>query len=130
MSSVTPFTPLILIHVAAALGALLLGGLTLFLRKGTRLHKMFGRTWVILMMITAAVSFGIRSSGSFSPIHILSVITLISVTAALFAAAKGRISAHRRGMTAVYVSLVIAGVFTLLPGRRLGYLVWHAVGLV
>jgi uncharacterized membrane protein len=130
MSSITAFTPLILVHVAAACGALLLGGLTLFLRKGTKLHKMFGRTWVVLMLVTALVSFGIQRSGHFSAVHVLSVITLVSVSAALFAAAKGRISAHRRGMTAVYVSLVVAGIFTLLPGRRLGYLVWHAVGLV
>lgn len=130
MSPSLEFTPLILIHVAAAIGALLLGGLTLLLRKGTRLHKLFGRSWVVLMLTTALVSFGIQRSGHFSVIHILSVITLAGISSAVFAAMKGRISAHRRGMTAVYVSLVIAGIFTLLPDRRLGYLVWHAVGLV
>jgi hypothetical protein len=33
-------------------------------------------------------------------------------------------------MTGAYAGLVIAGVFTLLPDRRLGYLVWHALDLI
>lgn len=124
------FTPVIIAHIAAAGGALVFGALTLTLRKGTRTHKLFGRIWVALMVITALVSFGIRANGSFSWIHILSVVTLVSLAASIFAAIHGNIRAHRRGMMAVYSSLVIAGVFTLLPYRRLGSIVWGAVGLV
>ncbi|NEX60510.1 DUF2306 domain-containing protein [Noviherbaspirillum sp. 17J57-3] len=129
MQASLAFTPLILIHVAAAGGALVLGGLTLALRKGTAMHKLFGRLWVVLMLVAALVSFGIQRSGHFSAIHVLSVITIVSVSAAIVAAARGRISAHRRGMTAVYASLVVAAIFTLLPGRRLGDLLWNAVVL-
>ena len=124
------FTPIILVHLVTAVGALLFGGIALAAKKGSRLHKLAGRIWVMLMLTTALVSFGIRIHGSFSVIHILSVVTLLSVTAGLYAAARGRISAHRRGMRGAYVGLVIAGVFTLLPGRRLGDLLWNAVGFV
>ncbi len=123
------FTPVILIHTAAALLALLLGGATLAMQKGTRRHKILGRTWVVAMLVTATVSFWIKRSGDFSPIHILSVATLVGLGLSIYAIMHGKITAHRRGMLAVYVSLAIAGIFTLLPQRRLGYLVWHAAGL-
>ncbi|HEY8609106.1 MAG TPA: DUF2306 domain-containing protein [Noviherbaspirillum sp.] len=124
------FTPVILIHVATAGLALVLGGIALAARKGSTLHRIAGRTWVVLMLTTALVSFGIRSHGHFSAIHILSVVTLVAVTAAIVAAARGRIMAHRRGMTGAYAGLVIAGIFALLPDRRLGALLWNAAGLI
>lgn len=123
------FTPVIVAHIATAGAALVLGGIALASPKGTLRHKILGRLWVGLMLATALISFGIQTRGHFSAIHILSVITLIGVSAAVFAAARGRIRQHRRGMLATYISLVIAGAFTLLPGRLLGQLVWTTVGL-
>lgn len=38
-----PFTPIILLHLLAALGALAIGGITLMLKKGTPLHRLAGR---------------------------------------------------------------------------------------
>jgi len=124
------FTPLILIHLVTAVGALVFGGITFATRKGTPLHKTMGRIWVVLMIVTALVSFGIQKHGHFSPIHILSVVTLVSVSASVFAAMHGRVSAHRRGMTGAYIGLALAGAFTLLPGRLLGNLLWNAVGVI
>lgn len=124
------FTPVILAHTVAALGALALGGATLLMKKGTRVHRLFGRAWVMLMLTAAVVSFWIRQSGGFSPIHLLSVVTVVGLGMSIHAVMRGNISAHRRGMTATYISLLVAGIFTLLPQRRLGYLVWHSVGLI
>jgi len=124
------FTPVILIHVLAASGAVAAGGLVLALKKGTTLHRVLGRTWVALMLVTALGSFAIQSRGHLSWIHLLSVLTLAGLGGSIFAVARGRIQAHRRGMRFTYIGLVIAGIFTLMPGRRLGYLVWHGVGLV
>jgi uncharacterized membrane protein len=123
------FTPIILTHVLAATGALLIGGLALLVKKGSTAHRIFGHLWVVLIVLAALVSFGIQRSGHFSAIHLLSVLMLVAVTASVYAAAKGRIQAHRRGMRGAYVSLAIAGLFTLLPGRRMGDLVWNAIGL-
>ncbi|HZW23185.1 DUF2306 domain-containing protein [Noviherbaspirillum sp.] len=121
------FTPLIIAHIAAAGGALAFGAATLLMRKGTRAHKLFGRTWVVLMAATSLVSFGIRSNGAFSWIHLLSVVVLAALAASIYAVLKGNVRAHRRGMTYTYIGLVIAGAFTLLPGRRLGDLLWTAL---
>lgn len=124
------FTPLIITHIVTATAALVFGGITLAMRKGTQAHRLFGRLWVVLMAATALVSFGIQRNGHFSVIHLLSAGTLIGLTASIYAVMHGRIHAHRRGMTATYVGLAIAGAFTLLPQRRLGNLLWSAVGLI
>ncbi|WP_334190054.1 DUF2306 domain-containing protein, partial [Noviherbaspirillum sp.] len=115
---------------AVLLAAVALGGATLLMKKGTRLHRLFGRTWVALMLGAAIISFWIRRNGDFSPIHLLSIAVIVGVSMAIYAVMRGNIRAHRRGMMATYISLVIAGAFTLLPQRRLGYLVWHSVGLI
>ena len=39
---------------------------------------------------------------------------------------RGNITAHRKTMRGAYIgSCLIAGLFTLLPGRYMGQLVWH-----
>ena len=121
------FTPVIIAHIATAAGALVFGAVTLGMRKGTPAHKFAGRIWVALMAATALVSFGIRSNGSFSWIHLLSIWTLIALAASIYAILRGNVRAHRKGMTSAYAGLVIAGVFTLLPGRRLGQLLWSVI---
>jgi uncharacterized membrane protein len=124
------FTPVILIHVLAASGAIVAGGLALALKKGTTLHRILGRTWVALMLVTALGSFAIQSRGHLFWIHLLSVLALAGLGGSIYAVARGRIQAHRRGMRFTYIGLVTAGIFTLLPSRRFGYLVWHDIGLI
>lgn len=124
------FTPIVLVHILAAGAAIIIGGVTLALRKGTPLHRLLGRLWVLLMLIAVLVSFGIRSNGHFSWIHLLSVGTLLALGASIMAVVSGHIRAHQYGMRYIYIGLVIAGSFTLLPYRRLGHLVWSSVGLI
>jgi uncharacterized membrane protein len=123
-------TPIVLTHAIAAGSAVVVGGTALAARKGTSQHRLLGRTWVVLMLIAVITSFAIKTHGHYSWIHILSIVALTSLAASIFAVVRGNIRAHQRGMRGLYVSLVVAGIFTLLPGRQLGYLVWHAVGLV
>ena len=125
------FTPAIAAHVAAALAALALGAVMFAARKGTLLHRASGRAWVALMLAVAVSSFWIRSSGSFSWIHILSVLVPLLLGAGVWLAATRRVSAHRRMMLGVYTgALVITGAFTLLPHRLLGQLLWSSLGLI
>lgn len=124
------FTPVILTHLVAALAALVLGAWVLGRRKGTALHRTLGRVWVGLMLVTAISSFWIRASGSFSWIHGLSVFTLFALVGAIWFVRTGRIAQHRRTMLGIYGGgLVVAGLFTLLPQRLLGRLLWGALGL-
>lgn len=114
-------SPAIQIHALAAIAAFLLGALTLFRRKGDRLHRLGGRIWVALMVVVALSSFFIREIrmiGEFSPIHLLSVVTLVSLVYGVREAQQHRIAAHRYTMQSIYFgALIIAGLFTLLPGR-------------
>ena len=109
------------LHAFAALAAALLGALQLWWPKGTRNHRMLGYIWVGLMVFVAASGFFIhvlRLFGPFSPIHLLSAVTLVSLWYAVRAARLGKIGQHRRIMVALFwMALVLTGAFTFLPGR-------------
>ena len=122
------FTPIILIHVAAASAALALGTYVMANRKGTSRHRLVGRVWVALMLLTALSSFGIRTTGSFSWIHLLSLWILMSMVFAVRSIREGDVVRHVRWMRGSYAGLVVAAVFTLLPYRMLGALARHAAG--
>ena len=113
-------------HAFTALAALAMGGAQLALPKGTTRHRVMGYAWAALMLVIALSSFWIqqiRLIGPFSPIHILSIIVLITVPLAVWHAHRHRVAKHRRVMISLYVfALIGAGVFTLLPGR-----IMHAV---
>ncbi len=109
------------LHAYSAILAFLLGGFVLFRPKGTAAHRLAGRLWAGLMLVTAGSSFFIHISqifGIWSPIHLLSVATLWFLVQGVRAARAGRIVEHRRVMQSLYLgALVLAGFFTFMPGR-------------
>ncbi len=112
--------PVIQLHVAGAMVAFVIGCVLLAGVKGTGLHKRLGWTWVIAMTLTAVSSLFIKviHPGHFSLIHLLSGWTLIALPMGIFAIKRGKVAAHRRTMTGMFVGgLLIAGLFTFLPGR-------------
>ena len=113
-------------HALLALLAILLGGLQLSRVKGTPQHRILGWIWVALMAYVATSSFlisEIKMWGAYSPIHLLSAWTLISLVMAIFHARRGNIRQHKIWMVLLYVlALLVTGLFTLWPGR-----VMHAV---
>jgi uncharacterized membrane protein len=120
--------PVIQFHTFLAILAFVLGLSQLVMRKGGKRHRAVGYVWSVSMMVVAFSSFfihTIRMVGPFSPIHILSIITLIAVPRAILAARRGDYAAHRRGMTIVFwLALVGAGAFTFLPERIMGQVVF------
>jgi uncharacterized membrane protein len=114
--------PLIVqVHAFAAMAAFALGIVQLVGPKGTLPHRALGYAWVGLMLLVAASSFAIHGTGrwgGFSAIHLLSVMVLVLVPLALLAARRHHVGTHRWAMIALFAgALVIAGGFTLLPGR-------------
>lgn len=109
------------IHVAAVVPAAVLGPYVLSGRKGTPLHRLLGRIWVLLMAISALSSFFIHELDvfhGFSPIHLLSIFVLVSLWRAVCAARAGNIRAHKAIVLSTYIGgIVIAGGFTLMPYR-------------
>jgi uncharacterized membrane protein len=114
------------LHAFAAMMAFALGVVQLSAPKGTLPHRTAGWIWVALMVLVGASSFWVhelRLWGPWSPIHLLSIFTLLTLPLAVWAAHRHAVDHHRRAMTAIFFgALVIAGLFTLVPGR-----VMHAV---
>lgn len=112
------------VHVYAALLAVALLPITLFRRRRDRVHKIAGYVWVLAMLTTALSSFwinGIRMVGPFSPIHLLSAMTLVNVVWSIIEVRRGNIAAHQTILRATaFWALGVAGMFTLLPGRLMG----------
>ena len=120
-------------HALAALAAIFLGGLQLYLRKGGRWHRWLGRTWISLMLAIAVSSLfihEIRLWGDYSPIHLLSLLTIISCVLGIYYARTGNIKRHQWCMQSLYLfALIITGLFT--PVAREGYasgIVWLGLG--
>jgi uncharacterized membrane protein len=128
-------TPLITIHMASALAAIAIGPVAIWARKGAvlrpKLHRAFGYAWVTLMLATAFSALFIRDYQlpnivGYTPIHLFVPFTLVSIFQAFRALAQGDIAKHRKSMVGTYIgACMVAGGFTLLPGRYLGNLVWH-----
>lgn len=132
-------TPIIAVHMTAALGAVVTGPVALWARKGAvqrpKLHRAFGYAWVTLMLVAALSAIFIRdfrlpNIAGYTPIHLLVPVTLFSLFGAFWFLAKGNLNGHRRVMQRLYIgACVVAGSFTLLPQRFLGQLVWGSLGL-
>ena|SRR5579872_6332830 len=118
--------PAIPLHAFAAMGAFVLGLVQFAAPKGTLPHRTLGWIWVALMATVAISSFWIhqlRLLGPFSPIHLLSIFTLTMLPLAVWKAHSHQVPAHRRAMILLFAgALVVAGMFTVLPGR-----IMHAV---
>ena len=108
-------------HAFAALGAFVLGAVQLARVKGTTQHRALGYTWAALMLVVAASSFWvheIRSWGPWSPIHLLSIFTLVMLPLGIWQAHRHSVQRHRQAMTGLFCgALLVAGLFTLMPGR-------------
>lgn len=114
-------SPAIQIHMAAAIGSLVLGAAMLWRRKGGAVHRLNGRVWVILMAITALSGLFIhelRMWGAWSPIHLLSLAVPVFLVLGVHAARTRNLVRHRVMMRNTYAGgMLVAGGFTFLPGR-------------
>jgi uncharacterized membrane protein len=118
--------PAIPLHAFAAMTAFVLGVVQLAGPKGTLPHRTLGWIWVVLMLAVALSSFCIHEIhlwGPWSPIHLLSIFTLGMLPLGVWMAHRHHVAAHRGIMIGLFSgALVVAGLFTLLPGR-----IMHAV---
>lgn len=115
-------TTIVVIHLAAAIAAVMLGIAILMARRGTPRHRWMGRTWAVTMAATALSSFGIRelNPGHLSWLHALAAWVLVSLVLAIAAIRRGNVATHRRSMVGLYVGLIVAGVAAVaVPGRVL-----------
>jgi uncharacterized membrane protein len=118
--------PVIQIHALAAIAAFAIGVVQLVAPKGTIPHRLVGWSWATLMLTVAVSSLfihTIRMWGPWSPIHLLSLLVLVTLPLAVLHARRHDVRRHRQAMLTLFTgALVIAGAFTFLPGR-----IMHAV---
>lgn len=109
------------VHLATVIPALPLGAWLLWRqRKGDIAHRIGGRIWAMMMLVTAIDSFWIRTiTGSIGPIHLFSLLVLVQVPRAIWFAKTGQIECHLKTMRGVYFGLIAAGFFAMAPGRTL-----------
>ncbi|WP_343722739.1 DUF2306 domain-containing protein [Herbaspirillum seropedicae] len=126
--------PVIVVHLAAALAALLIGPFALWTRLAApvrpRWHRALGYGWFTCMVAVVLSAVFIRSHdlpniAGYTPLHLLVPVTSFLLYRGLAAVMRGDIAAHRRTMQRVYIgACLVAGSFTLLPQRYLGQLLW------
>ena len=114
-------------HATLALLAVPLGLYIFLTKKGTKQHKMLGRIWVTFLIIVSLTAIFIQTinPGQYSWIHLLIPFTLVSLIYSIWNIKKYKKTkiqrykySHMYSMIGVYVgALLIAGAFTLMPGR-------------
>ncbi len=114
------------LHLITVVPCFIIGTLLLIIKKGTPIHKGFGRVYMVLMLFTACVTLfmpadvGPQFLNHFGWIHSFSFLTIYTVPTAYLAIKKGNVKAHKRKMILLYFgAIIIAGGFTFVPGRYL-----------
>ncbi len=116
--------PMVLAHTVSAFGALG-SGIVMWMRpKGTMSHKILGRVFVVLMLMTAFTALFIRqiNDGSFSWIHLFVPLTFFSCWELVHHIRKGNLKKHTHAVRGLFFgALMIPGLLSFLPGRMM----WH-----
>ncbi|NJR20422.1 MAG: DUF2306 domain-containing protein [Hyphomonadaceae bacterium] len=112
------------VHLAAVMVCLPLGAYVLFTTKGTSQHKQLGRVWVAAMLTTCISALFIKSFspliGPFGLIHLLVLWSMFSLGRGMYAIiVKRDLQRHLRNMQGAYWGLIIAGLFSFIPGRMM-----------
>ena len=128
--------PLVFFHLVTAFAALVIGIVIMARRKGNGSHRAWGWAWVALMGSTALATVFIRDYQmpnvmGFTPIHAFTAMVAVGLPRGIWFIRQGNVVGHRQQMRGMFIGgCVLAGIFTLLPGRFLGNLLWHhALGL-
>ena len=117
------------LHLVTLLTALVITPVMLWRKRGDGMHRKLGWIWSIAMFATAVISFDIRGlydanggyNGSFSLIHLLSVLTVIVVPLLVLAARRHDVVAHRKHVRGIVMgALLIAGFFSFPFNRIMG----------
>ena len=119
------------VHLSTIGPAFIIATYMMLIKKGTAQHKFLGRIYMVLMLFTAMVTLFMSAQvgptlfDHFGFIHLLSVLVLYSVPSAYFAIKAGDVKKHKLTMIGLYIGgMLVAGGFTLVPGRFLGDLIF------
>lgn len=98
-----------MIHLISGILAVILGGLVLFLQKGTKAHRQVGYLYVVSMIVLIVSSFGIyRLFGKFGLFHFFSIVSTFSLVMGMIPMLKKQRTAkdYKTHLTRMYFSVV------------------------
>lgn len=116
-------------HILAALTVAALTPVQFWgFRKGSQPHRATGYVWLGAMLAVALTSLFMTSNFRYSvvgfgPIHLLSLVSLLSIYVALRHARGGNVAAHRKTLIFLALGFWVAAAFTFMPQR----LMWQIV---
>lgn len=113
----------VVIHVATVIPAVPLGLYLMLTRNGGARHKLLGRIWIALMVVTALAAIFIRhvNNGQFSFIHLFVPLTLIGAWQTVASVRRGQLRKHRNHLLGLYLgALIIPGTFAFTGDRLMG----------
>lgn len=120
-------SPVIQIHIIAALAALIFGIVMFVRRKGDKTHRMIGKLFLVFMIATAASAIFIRqiNDGNFWWIHLFIPLTFFASWEAVHYIRKGNVRRHKRAVTGLFFgALLIPGLFAVMPGRLMHVIIF------
>ncbi|WP_293678741.1 hypothetical protein [uncultured Phenylobacterium sp.] len=115
-------SPVIKVHLAGALLAIILGGVLMTVRKGRRFHRVAGWVWVSTVSVSVGATLFIRelNHGSWSLLHLFTGWTLIVLPLGVAWAKRHDVRRHSRTMMGLfYGGFAINLAFAFIPGRTL-----------
>ena len=114
------------IHFGTIAPCFLIAVWLLLRRKGTPLHKLLGKVYMVLISFSSVVAaampaaIGPRLWNHFGFIHVFCVAVFVSVPYALWAIKRGNVRGHANTMRGLFLGgVIIAGAFAFGPGRML-----------
>src|SRR5262245_31734014 len=105
--------PLGWLHFVASLVALAVGALVLLRPKGTPVHKLRGRIYVVAILVTSVTALGIYRVGGFFFAHWFGVAALIVTTAGIAAA---HFKLPQTGWMHLHLTCMLASCYILVGG--------------
>ena len=113
------------LHLLVVIPSIVLGFMNFVLKKGTRLHKLNGKFWVVLMLIASLSSFFIMPTGSLTWLHLFSIVVIFTVLIGLLAIYKNNKRLHVGCMFGAYSGTLISAVIAAsIEGRLLNSLLF------
>ncbi|MEQ8426007.1 MAG: DUF2306 domain-containing protein [Cyclobacteriaceae bacterium] len=109
-----------LVHIIAAIAAMIFGTIVLIIKKGTRIHRFLGYLYFYLMLALNGTAFMIYGLyGTFGPFHVAALLSLATLLAGFIPALRRR-PANKwlmQHFTFMYFSIV--GLFAAFASETL-----------
>jgi uncharacterized membrane protein len=101
------------VHFIASLVALAVGALVLLRPKGTPVHRLRGRIYVVATLVTSITALGIYRLGGFFFAHWFGVAALIAITVGITAA---HFKIPRSGWMHLHLTCMLVSFYILIGG--------------